>query len=159
MNYPVYALTVYNDELIAGGKFTTAGSVECNRIARWHDSTVAGCSLSCVPSAGTLPFNTQITAILNNNSDYPRREAGRIDLTIANGTFFSSWRSGFVDIVPLASYVTSWNQVIPAEWSMLGSNVARLVVEDVTQSPWNQAPYPLSGDTDTAACTVTGIAP
>jgi hypothetical protein len=34
----VSALTVYNDELIAGGKFTTAGGVAANRIARWDGS-------------------------------------------------------------------------------------------------------------------------
>jgi hypothetical protein len=42
---------------------------------------------------------------------------------------------------------------------VIGCNVARLVVEDVTPSPWNQPPYPPAGDTDTDACTVTGIAP
>jgi hypothetical protein len=31
----VYALAVYNGELIAGGDFTTAGGVTCSRIARW----------------------------------------------------------------------------------------------------------------------------
>jgi len=35
----VFALTVYNGELIAGGHFTTAGGVACNRIARWNGST------------------------------------------------------------------------------------------------------------------------
>ncbi|HQL55223.1 MAG TPA: hypothetical protein PLQ87_10995, partial [Phycisphaerae bacterium] len=34
----VYALTVYNNDLIAGGLFTTAGGVACNRIARWNGS-------------------------------------------------------------------------------------------------------------------------
>ena len=38
MNSDVYALTVYNGELIAGGNFTTAGGVACNRIARWNGS-------------------------------------------------------------------------------------------------------------------------
>jgi hypothetical protein len=34
----VYALTVYNGQLIAGGNFTTAGGVSTNRIARWDGS-------------------------------------------------------------------------------------------------------------------------
>ena len=34
----VYALTVYNGELIAGGDFTTAGGVPCSYIARWNGS-------------------------------------------------------------------------------------------------------------------------
>ena len=33
------ALTVYNGELIAGGRFTTAGGVTCNYIARWNGAT------------------------------------------------------------------------------------------------------------------------
>ena len=39
MNSYVNTLTVYNDELIAGGYFTTAGSVTCNYVARWNGST------------------------------------------------------------------------------------------------------------------------
>jgi len=38
MNTTVYALTVYNGELIAGGYFTTAGGVNANYIARWNGS-------------------------------------------------------------------------------------------------------------------------
>ena len=34
----MYALTVYNGELISGGTFTTAGDVPCNKIARWNGS-------------------------------------------------------------------------------------------------------------------------
>ena len=36
MDRSVTALTVYNDDLIAGGNFTTAGGVNCNYIARWN---------------------------------------------------------------------------------------------------------------------------
>ncbi len=35
MSNDVYALTVYNGELIAGGYFTKAGGVDANNIARW----------------------------------------------------------------------------------------------------------------------------
>jgi hypothetical protein len=38
MNATVFALTVYNGELIAGGGFTYAGGVTCNYIARWNGS-------------------------------------------------------------------------------------------------------------------------
>jgi len=34
-----YALTVYDGELIVGGRFTTAGGVVCNNIARWDGIT------------------------------------------------------------------------------------------------------------------------
>ena len=39
MNYIVYALTVYNGELIAGGYFTTAGGNLASKIARWDGAT------------------------------------------------------------------------------------------------------------------------
>ena len=35
----VYALTVYNGELIAAGEFTTAGGMNANNIARWNGTT------------------------------------------------------------------------------------------------------------------------
>ena len=39
MNERVYALAVYNGDLIAGGTFTTAGGVSASRIARWNGTT------------------------------------------------------------------------------------------------------------------------
>jgi len=39
VNNPLYTLTVYSGELIAGGSFTTAGGLTCNYIARWNGST------------------------------------------------------------------------------------------------------------------------
>ena len=39
MNSHVYALAVYNGQLIAGGSFSTAGALACNRIARWDGYT------------------------------------------------------------------------------------------------------------------------
>ena len=41
----------------------------------------------------------------------------------------------------------------------MGDNVFTLVAEDVTPAPYNQPPYAASGDTDSGACTVTGLAP
>jgi Domain of unknown function (DUF5122) beta-propeller len=35
----VFALTVYNGELVAGGHFTTAGGISANRIARWDGTS------------------------------------------------------------------------------------------------------------------------
>ncbi len=35
-NGPVYALAVYNSELVAGGCFTTTGGVSANNVARWN---------------------------------------------------------------------------------------------------------------------------
>jgi hypothetical protein len=39
MNNTVYFLTVYNDRLIAGGSFTTAGGISANRIATWDGTS------------------------------------------------------------------------------------------------------------------------
>jgi len=39
MDNNVFALTVYNNRLIAGGAFTTAGGVTANRIAAWDGAT------------------------------------------------------------------------------------------------------------------------
>jgi len=55
----VAALTVYNGELIAGGRFTTAGGVECNHIARWNGS--AWQPLGTGVSGGTTPCVTALT--------------------------------------------------------------------------------------------------
>ncbi|UCC44874.1 MAG: T9SS type A sorting domain-containing protein, partial [Candidatus Zixiibacteriota bacterium] len=39
MNRYVVSLTVYNGDLIAGGRFTTAGGIDANRVAAWDGST------------------------------------------------------------------------------------------------------------------------
>jgi len=42
---------------------------------------------------------------------------------------------------------------------VIGVNSFTLVAEDVTPAPYNQPPYPASGDGDMESCLVTGIAP
>ncbi len=42
---------------------------------------------------------------------------------------------------------------------MIGTNTFLLTAEDITAAPYNQPPYLPAGDTDTASCTVEGIAP
>jgi hypothetical protein len=117
-------------------------------------------SYTCVPSTGTLPFTTQMTVTLNNvYTGQIRRLSGRIDISLAGGGYFPNWRAGFTNITAGGSYTTAWNQNIPALGSLEGENIFVLHVEDVTPAPYNQPPYPPSGDTDTATCTVTGIAP
>jgi hypothetical protein len=49
----VYALTVYNGELIAGGHFTTAGGVTCDYIAAW------GPAGACCYADGSCQVSTQ----------------------------------------------------------------------------------------------------
>ncbi len=117
-------------------------------------------SFGCVPSSGTLPFQSTMFVELENL--YPgltRRIAGKINVTLAGGQGYNNWRAGYTNVGASDSYLTSWVQNIPALGSLAGDNVFTLVAEDVTPAPYNQPPYPATGDTDTAACTVTGVAP
>ena len=115
--------------------------------------------LTCIPDTGTLPFATQVCVAMNNLIDFHRTFAGRMDLTLASGTYFANWRVGYTNMSPYANYVTCWNQQLPALGSLLGDNLLELKVQDVTAAPFNQPPYPSAGDTDSSACTVTGLAP
>jgi hypothetical protein len=116
-------------------------------------------TLTCAPASGTVPFVTRMTAILTNIDLLSvRRLAGRIDVSLAGGQFYSNWRSGYTNLFPGESYVSSWHQTIAAYSSLIGDNVFTILGADVTPSPWNQPPYPASGGTDTDACTLTGIA-
>ncbi len=117
-------------------------------------------SLACIPVLGTLPFATAMEVTLANRFvSQTRRIAGRIHVQLAGGGFFSNWRAGYTNVAGGSSYTTSWSQTIPALGSLIGDNHFILGAEDVTAAPYNQPPYPPAGDTDTASCTVTGIAP
>ena len=85
--------------------------------------------------------------------------AGRIDVLLAGGGFYASWRAGYTNLGPGESWNAAWNTTIPALGSVIGANSFTLVAVDVTPSPFNQPPYPPAGDTSIASCTVTGIAP
>ncbi len=116
--------------------------------------------LTCVPSFGTVPFSTRMAVTLENLYGSERRRiAAHIDVTLAEGSFFPYWRAGFMTVLPGGRKMAIWNTTVPALGSMIGDNVCTLQAEDVTPAPYNQPPYPPAGDTDTAACTVTGFAP
>jgi formylglycine-generating enzyme required for sulfatase activity len=115
--------------------------------------------LDCQPDWGILPFSTQIGVTLANAIEFHRTVAGRIDVTLASGTYYPSWRAGYTNLSPGEMYFTVWNQGLPALGTLLGDNLFSLIAADVTPAPYNQPPYPASGDTDTAVCSVTGIAP
>jgi hypothetical protein len=85
--------------------------------------------------------------------------AGRIDVTLAGGGYYPNWRSGFTNIAGGGSYVTNWNNTIPALGSMIGVNQFQLFAEDVTPAPYNQPPYPPAGDSDISVCTVVANSP
>ena len=122
------------------------------------DTVSAG--LTCLPSAGVVPFQTVMTIELTNEyTGQIRRVAGRINAELASGAVYGNWRAGFTNLGPGETFSTSWAQNIPALGSMIGDNVFSLFAEDVTPAPYNQPPYPASGDTATDVCTVTASAP
>jgi len=116
--------------------------------------------VTALPSSGTIPFSTWMEASLTNTyAEQIRRMAARIHVTLGNGAYYPNWRVGFTNIGPGETYSTGWSQNIPALGSVIGENHFRLVAEDVTPSPYNQPPYPPSGDTDTHLQTVVAYSP
>jgi len=116
--------------------------------------------LTCLPSAGTLPFQTRMEVTLENRfTGITRRMAARVSVELANGQYFSNWRGGSTNIGPDGSFTTSWMQAIPALATLVGDNRFTMVARDVTPAPYNQPPYAPSGDTARNDCTVTGVAP
>jgi len=127
----------------------------------WEGGTATlNANLSCNPSSGTVPFTTRIAVLMENlYSGERRRIAAHFDVNLANGQNYPNWRTGNTVISAGSSYYTTWPQNMPAIPSLIGVNSFTLVAEDVTPAPFNQPPYPASGDTDTASCTVECIAP
>jgi hypothetical protein len=116
--------------------------------------------LACTPASGTLPFTIRMDVTISSTyKDQARTAAGRIDVHLAGGQHYGSWRAGHLNLQPEEVWSTSWTQGIPLLGSLLGETVFALHVEDVTASPYNQPPYPPSGDFATALCTVTGRQP
>ena len=118
-----------------------------------------GASLNCQPGSGTLPLTVGMTAQLENLTSESRRAAAHIDALVADGTSYTNWRAGWTNLSPAEVYTAFWNQILPALGALVGDNVFTLVAEDVTPAPYNQPPYAASGDTDSQACTVTGLTP
>ncbi len=107
-----------------------------------------------------MPFTTNMTVVIDNTyTSQVRRMAGKINMTLANGTFYANWRAGWTNITAGASYNSNWNQYIPALGSLIGTNMFSLICQDVTPTPYNQPPYPAAGDTANDVCSVVGIAP
>jgi parallel beta-helix repeat protein/predicted outer membrane repeat protein len=105
--------------------------------------------ISVWPGQGTLPFSTKFQVTMRNGSDYPRAFAARIDLALGNGGVIGGWRRGFTNLLPGDAHYTSLLQPLPAFPSLVGENRCRMVVQDVTPAPYNQPPYPPSGQMDT----------
>jgi len=118
-------------------------------------------SLTCQPSAGTVPFATTMTvALTNSNLESFRRFSGKIDVSLPDGgPVYPNWRAGFTNVQPGDSFATSWQTNIPAVGTVIGDIRFLLTAYDVTPSPYNQPPYPPAGDSDTSECIVTAAAP
>jgi hypothetical protein len=96
MNDSVYALTVYNGELIAGGWFTTAGGNWASNIARWNGAT-------------WQPLGSGMDGYVSALTVYPPL-AGEL---IAGGWFTTAGGEP-------ASYIARWDG---ATWQPLGSGM------------------------------------
>jgi len=114
-----------------------------------------GANYVCTPSSGTVPFSSSMTVTLNNlYPSFTRQVAAHIDVTLANGSFVSYWRSGYTNITAGGAFTTTWNQYIPAIVKVIGNNTFQLIAQDVTPAPFNQCPHPPSGDTATSTCVI-----
>ena len=116
-------------------------------------------NFGCLPGSGNLPFAVTIQASLGNMTGFNRVVAGRVAVTLANGTSYKNFRSGHTTLGGFQSFTTGWNQNMPALFALEGENVFTLNVRDVTPAPYNQPPYPASDDTDIDSCTVIGLVP
>ncbi len=115
--------------------------------------------LSCIPSAGTVPFASHMKYTVSNTCSSLRRVATQVDVDLASGKHIANWRRGYQTIQPLESAVTQWNQTIPALGYVIGNNLFSFMSRDVTPAPYNQPPHAPSGSTNFDQCTVIGIAP
>jgi hypothetical protein len=108
------------------------------------------------PDSGVLPFSARASATISNKLGVERTVAGTISVTLANGTTYRGLQPGVVVLGPYESHVTAWNQQFPASERFLGLNIFELEATDITPAPYNQAPYPASGDIDRDLATVAG---
>ncbi len=116
-------------------------------------------ALTCVPNSGTVPFATQLSVSMTNNSDETRSIAGLLTVDLASGQFVNNWRRGYTNLTGGQVFQSSWTMTIPAQSFMIGDNVFSLYAQDVTPEPYNQPPYQPSGDTGFDSCTIEGIMP
>lgn len=136
------------------------GELICNIHDCENAPPTLDCDISAAPSSGVLPFTTQFSVLLANEyGGHTRRMAGRIHVLLAGGGYISNWRTGYTNVAPLGAYTASFNVNFPGLGILVGDNTFLLAAMDVTPAPYNQPPYPMSGDTCTDVKVVTGIAP
>ncbi len=128
-----------------------------------YQGSTMDCDYTITPLSGTVPFLTVHRITLFNNlaggAVYTRRISGRIAVTIANGTTYNPWRAGYTNIAPSSTYYNQFPVNFPGLPTVLGDNTFVLNAMDVTPVPYNQPPYPPSGDTCTTTNVVNAHAP
>jgi len=135
---------------------TSYGSTACATTGTTVTDTVDA-TFACVPDSGVLPFSTTMYVTMENlYTGFTRTISGRININLAGGLNVNGWRAGFTNVGPGGTFNTSWSTNLPDLGSLVGVNTFTLEAMDTTASPYNQPPYPASGDTDISACTITG---
>jgi hypothetical protein len=116
-------------------------------------------TLTCTPPSGIVYFVANFMLNLTNNcTEGPRRFRANIDAVLASGLVIDNWKGpATLTVQPGASFDYAFNQPFPNMSPVIGMNTFILEAEDVTPAPYNQPPYPPSGDTDIDACTVIAI--
>ena len=122
-------------------------------------SETVSATMTCIPGSGTLPFTTNMSAVLTNlYTGQTRRLAAHIGHP-AGRWYVLPQLAGRLDQCGWRRQLhhhmepgTSGHQYPGG-----GQNQFTLIAEDVTVAPYNQPPYPPAGSTDTASCMVMGV--
>jgi len=135
-----------------------------DNVTLYHNgSGTYSCDYTVLPSTGTLAFGVShritLTNLLSGTPHWTRRIAARIDVTLGNGVSVSNWKSGYTGVAPGVSFVTSFPVNFALQARFVGTNTFVLTTEDVSPSPYNQPPYPASGDTCVVVNDVVASAP
>ena len=127
------------------------------------DDGTIDCDYTITPLVGTVPFQTvhrlTLTNTLTGGAVFTRRVAARIAVVTGNGNTYNQWRRGFTNVAAGDSFLKQFPVNLPPSAVVIGSNTFTLYTEDVTPAPYNQPPYPPSGDTCTATNVVVANAP
>jgi len=152
-----YAAACFDQYATRTDQVVDMGTVDLGYHHPGHPEGTVAADIVCSPPAGTLPFDaTAMVELKNRCPASPRRLAARLDMYLANGRYYANWR---VDVLTLAAGERQsgrWTLDLPDIPAFQGTSTGVLVVQDVTPEPYNQPPYPPSGDTVTDTFTVTG---
>lgn len=156
------SVSLDGQELLSGASGRETGGIDNAGAAFLFaiDCSTIDCDYTVVPSSGTVPFvTTHSLSLTNRYQGFTRILAGRLDVHLAQGQFYSNWRSGYTNLGPGETFSTGWLTTIPALSSVIGENLFILHTEDVTPPPFNLPPYAPSGDTCEITSIVTAGAP